>query len=211
MLVVMSAEDEARAAIVARTLEDLDAFAGYALPLIKVLDGLPASAYWGEWLDQLSALATRALRQPDRVLSVLSELAPMASVGPVTLEEVLLVLSHLLLAVAVSPPSQRYGRVFVGPVEAARGLSFEAIFVPGLAEKLFPRRIVEEPILLDAARERLKGCRNWAGPTVATCGSSPAGAWAMSTACAHTRPNWSRSRPTSSWGIAAKPWRRCNR
>jgi ATP-dependent helicase/nuclease subunit B len=89
------------------------------------------------------------------VLSVLSELAPMASVGPVTLEEVLLVLSHLLLEVAVPPPSQRYGRVFVGPVEAARGLSFEAIFVPGLAEKLFPRRIVEEPILLDAARERL--------------------------------------------------------
>jgi len=36
----------------------------------------------------------------------------------------------------------------VGPVEAARGLSFEAIFAPGLAEKLFPRRIVEEPILL---------------------------------------------------------------
>jgi hypothetical protein len=45
----------------------------------------------------------------------------------------------------------------VGPVEAARGLSFDAIFVPGLAEKLFPRRIVEDPILLDAARERLNG------------------------------------------------------
>jgi ATP-dependent helicase/nuclease subunit B len=154
-LAELADEDEAGAAIVARTLEDLDAFAGYALPLIEVLDGLPASANWGEWLDQLSALATRALRQPDRVLSVLSELAPMAWVGPVTLEEVLLVLSHLLLEVAVPPPSQRYGRVFVGPVEAARGLSFEAIFVPGLAEKLFPRRIVEEPILLDAARERL--------------------------------------------------------
>ena len=154
-LAELADEDEARAAIVARTLEDLDAFAGYALPLIEVLDGLPASAHWGEWLDQLSALATRALRQPDRVLSVLSELAPMASVGPVTLEEVLLVLSDLLLEVAVPPPAQRYGRVFVGPVEAARGLSFEAVFVPGLAEKLFPRRIVEEPILLDAAREQL--------------------------------------------------------
>jgi ATP-dependent helicase/nuclease subunit B len=148
-------EDEGRAMIVARALEDLNAFAGYALPLIEVLDGLPASAHWGEWLDQLSALATRALRQPDRVLSVLSELAPMASVGPVTLEEVLSVLSDLLLEAAVPPPAQRYGRVFVGPVEAARGLSFEAAFVPGLAEKLFPHRIVEEPMLLDAARERL--------------------------------------------------------
>ena len=154
-LAELADEDEARAAIVARTLEDLDAFAGYALPLIEVLDALPDSANWGEWLDQLSALATRALRQPDRVLSVLSELAPMASVGPVTLEEVLLVLSDLLLEVAVPPAAQRYGRVFVGPIEAARGLSFEAVFVPGLAEKLFPHRIVEEPILLDAARERL--------------------------------------------------------
>ena len=154
-LAELADEDEARAAIVARTLEDLDAFAGYTLPLIEVLDGLPASAHWGEWLDQLSALATRALRQPDRVLSVLSELAPMASIGPVTLEEVLPVLSDLLLEVAVPPPAQRYGRVFVGPIEAARGLSFEAVFVPGLAEKLFPHRIIEEPILLDAARKQL--------------------------------------------------------
>jgi ATP-dependent helicase/nuclease subunit B len=46
-------------------------------------------------------------------------------------------------------------RVFVGPVETARDVSFEAIFVPGLVEKLFPHRIVEEPILLDAARKQL--------------------------------------------------------
>jgi hypothetical protein len=79
----------------------------------------------------------------------------MASVGPVTLEEVLSVVSDLLLEVATPPPAQRYGRVFVGPVEAARGLKFEAVFVPGMAEKLFPHRIVEEPMLLDEARERL--------------------------------------------------------
>ena len=28
---------------------------------------------------------------------------------------------------------------------------------------------------------------------------------------ADTRRNWSRSRPTSSWPLAARPWRRCNR
>ena len=43
----------------------------------------------------------------------------------------------------------------MGPVEAARGLSFEVVFVPGMAEKLFPHRIVEEPMLLDEARGRL--------------------------------------------------------
>jgi ATP-dependent helicase/nuclease subunit B len=73
-----------------------------------------------------------------------------------TLEEVLLVVSDLLLEVAVPPPAQRYGKMFVGPVEAARGLSFEAVFVPGLAEKLFPHKIVEEP-LLDTMRAPIVG------------------------------------------------------
>ena len=127
----------------------------YALPLIESLDALPKSATWGEWLDHLGALATRALRQPQRVLSVLSELSPMAAVGPVTLNDVLNVISDLLLQVGVPPPAQRYGGVFVGPVEAARGMSFDAVFVPGLAERLFPRKIVEDPIILDSLRTEL--------------------------------------------------------
>ena len=55
------------------------------------------------------------------------------------------------------PPSvQRYGKIFIGPIDGARGLSFDAVFVPGLAEKMFPRKIVEEPILLDAVRARIE-------------------------------------------------------
>jgi ATP-dependent helicase/nuclease subunit B len=153
----LATEDETQAAALSRTLEDLTAFAGYAIPLIDVLDGLPASANWDEWLDRLGALATRALKQPDRVLAVLVELAPMGPVGPVVLREVLLVLERLLLEVAVPPPPQRYGKVLVAPIDAARGLSFECVFVPGLAEKMFPRKIVEEPILLDAVREQIGG------------------------------------------------------
>ena len=142
-------------------LEDLEAFADYALPLIESLDALPKSATWGEWLDHLGALATRALRQPQRVLSVLSELSPMAAVGPVTLNDVLHVISDLLLEVGVPPAAQRYGAVFVGPVEAARGMSFDAVFIPGLAERLFPRKIVEDPIILDSLRAELNaGPRN---------------------------------------------------
>jgi CRISPR/Cas system-associated exonuclease Cas4 (RecB family) len=148
-------EGDARAAFVQHTLDDLDAFAGYALPLIDTLDGLPTRSLWGDWLDHLGALATRALRYPDRVLAILSELAPLAPVGPVTLREVLLVLSRSLLEVAVPPPVQRYGHVFVAPIEAARGLSFDTVFVPGLAEKMFPGKIAEEPMLLDAARRQI--------------------------------------------------------
>jgi superfamily I DNA/RNA helicase len=153
----LAEEDETQATTLARTLEDLAVFRAYALPLIDLLDSLPQSANWGEWLDQLSALATRALKYPDRVLSVLTELAPMAPVGPVALNEVLLVLEPLLLQVAVPPISQRYGKVLVAPLGAAPGMSFEVVFVPGLAEKMFPHKIVEEPMLLDAVREQIGG------------------------------------------------------
>ncbi len=150
-------EDEAQKSALERVLNDLAAFAGYALPLIDDLDGLPAEARWEEWLDHLGALATRTLKQPDRVLAILLELAPMGHVGPVGIGEVLTVLRGVLLETASPPPVHRYGKVFVGPIDAARGLSFDAVFVPGLAEKMFPRKIVEEPILLDKLRTRIGG------------------------------------------------------
>jgi hypothetical protein len=153
----LSDDDEIEAAAITRTLDDLAAFTAYALPLIDLLDSWRDSANWGEWLDQLGDLATRTLKRPDRVLAVLAELAPIAPVGPVSLNEVVDVLGPLLLQRAVPPPPHRYGKVFIGPVEAARGLSFDAVFVPGLAERMFPRKIVEEPILLDTLREQIGG------------------------------------------------------
>lgn len=147
--------DGPTAARLRRAQSDLAALRAFALPLLDALAELPASAPWSAWLDRLSSLAKRALRRPERVLSVLAELAPMAAVGPVDLAEILLVLSRRLVELAEPPAAARYGRVFVAPVEAARGLCFDSVFVPGLAERLFPRKLEEEPILLDAARERL--------------------------------------------------------
>jgi ATP-dependent helicase/nuclease subunit B len=151
----LSAEAETEALAVTRMLSDLSAFTAYALPLIDLLDGWPSFAKWGEWLDQLGDLATRALKNPERVLAVLAELAPIAPVGPVSLSEIAAVLGPLLLERTVPPLQQRYGKVFVGPIEAARGLGFDTVFVPGLAERMFPSKIVEEPILLDFIREQI--------------------------------------------------------
>jgi len=138
-----------------RARRDLESLRDFALPLVDALAALPSRASWGEWIDALSALASRALRQPDRVQAVLAELAPMAEVGPIDLHEVLLVLTPRLQSAAAPPPGARYGKVFVATPEAARGLAFDRVFVPGLAEKLFPRKIGEEPILLDRQREAL--------------------------------------------------------
>jgi CRISPR/Cas system-associated exonuclease Cas4 (RecB family) len=131
----------------------LDGLREYALPLLEDLRAMPRSAPWGDWLDRLGALATRALRHPARVLSVLSELAPMADVGPVDLGEVRIVLERRLTEVVVPPSERRFGRVYVASTDEARGLVFDVVFVPGLAEKLFPQKVIEDPILPDRVRK----------------------------------------------------------
>ncbi|MFT3775568.1 MAG: PD-(D/E)XK nuclease family protein [Minicystis sp.] len=154
----LSSLDDAAEAIavrVRRSLADLGALRRFALPLLRALAALPERATWGDWIEHLGALATRALRRPDRVLSVLAELSPMAAVGPVDLAEVRLVLGRRLTELVVMPEERAAGHLFVAPVEAARGLSFDVVFVPGVAERLFPQKVGEEPILRDRARRKL--------------------------------------------------------
>ncbi len=127
----------------------------YALPLLSELSELPAEARWESWLAALTRLATRSLRRPGNVLAALSELGPMGPLGPVKLDEVLRVLTHRLSEVSEPPPANRYGCVFIGPIDAARGLVFDVVFVPGMAERVFPPKIGEDPILLDEMRHRL--------------------------------------------------------
>lgn len=146
---------EAIAARVRKSLDDLEALRRFALPLLRDLGALPARALWGRWIELLGALSARALKRPDRVLSVLAELGPMADVGPVDLAEVRLVLSRRLTELVVMPEERAAGRIFVAPIEAARGLSFDVVFVPGVAEKLFPQKVGEEPILRDRERARI--------------------------------------------------------
>lgn len=138
-----------------RTVSELDQLQAFALPLLQELVVLPDSASWGEWLRRLAALATRAVRHPERVLELLAALQPMGDVGPVDLAEVRMVLARRLTDLVERPAGRRFGRLFVGPPEAARGRSFAVVFVPGLAERLFPRKLVEDPILLDSERARL--------------------------------------------------------
>jgi ATP-dependent helicase/nuclease subunit B len=151
----LAPDDDAHAERLRRTRLELAQLSRFALPLLGALASFPAAAKWGDWLDRLSALATSALRRPDRVLSVLAELAPMAQVGPVELGEVVLVLGRRLTELVVLPRGRSAGHVFVAPIEAARGLSFDVVFVPGLAEKIFPQKVVEDPILRDEERRKL--------------------------------------------------------
>jgi CRISPR/Cas system-associated exonuclease Cas4 (RecB family) len=147
---------EAERAHLERQIERLGHLERFALPLVAMLDALPRRAVWGEWLERLAELAGTALRRPEPVLAALAELEPMEEVGPVDLDEVAGALSERLRFLRTEPPARRYGQVFVATIEEARGRTFEAVFVPGLAEGLFPRRAMEDPLLLDAHRRNVK-------------------------------------------------------
>ncbi|HKY09889.1 MAG TPA: PD-(D/E)XK nuclease family protein, partial [Candidatus Binatia bacterium] len=125
---------------------------GFALPLIEEMSAWPKEGAWGDWLGLLEELAPRVLRRAELVLRILADLRPMAAVGPVTLAEVRDVLADRLGALEVEPPAQRYGRVLVCNPNQVRGRVFRAAFVPGLAERLFPQKLREDPLLLDDLR-----------------------------------------------------------
>ena len=154
-VVALDADGDPASEIFERRLKAVRKLRAYALPLIQALADLPESAAWGQWLTALDELATRALADPTRVRELLSELSPMRDVGPVTLEEIQLVLGRSLTDLLVPPSGSPAGKVFVGTTEEARGLCFDVVFIPGLAEKSFPQKVVEDPLLLDTARQRL--------------------------------------------------------
>jgi ATP-dependent helicase/nuclease subunit B len=147
--------ESARIARYQRDLRNLVHLRQFALPIVDELASWPERATWGEWLERFDALATRALRRPERVRKTLADLRPMADVGPVTLEEARDVLHDRLVTLDWEPPARRYGRVFVGTPLQARGRAFRVVFVPGLAERVVPQRPREDPLLLDEIRRAL--------------------------------------------------------
>ena len=144
-------EDSPKALRIHRDLQSLKHLRGFALPIIETLAAWPSRATWGAWLQHFAELAPRVLRQPgrDHVLSALKQLDPMAAIGPIALAEARAVLADTLRNFQARPPRSRYGRVFVGSPQQARGRTFRVVFVAGLAERMFPQRPHEDPMLLD--------------------------------------------------------------
>jgi CRISPR/Cas system-associated exonuclease Cas4 (RecB family) len=148
-------DDSPRAAAIRRDLENLAHLRAFALPIVDELAAWPDRARWTDWLARLEALVPRVLREPVHVLRVLAELRPLGEIGPVTLREVRDVLSERLRSTSVEPPAYPYGRVAVGSPDRVRGRTFRVVFTPGLAERMFPQRLRDDPLLDDADRARV--------------------------------------------------------
>src|SRR5215468_4957372 len=149
--------DSPRIAGLERERQNLTHLRTFALPLIEEMSAWPEQAPWGDRIQHLENFAPQVLRHPEFVLRVLADLRPMAAVGPVTLVEVRDVLADRLAALEVEPPTHRYGRVFICSPDQVRGRVFRVVFVPGLAERMFPQKLREDPLLLDDLRREIGG------------------------------------------------------
>ena len=147
--------DSPRITRLERERQNLLHLSAFALPLIEEMSAWPKQATWGDWIHRLEEFAPQVLRRPEFVLRVLADLRPMAAVGPVSLAEVRDVLADRLAAVEVEPPAYRYSRVFVCSADQVRGRAFRVAFVPGLAERLVPQKLREDPLLLDDLRREI--------------------------------------------------------
>ena len=147
-------DDEARDFLAAR-IQAVENLTRAALPIVARLDALPKRALWGEWIAALTDLAKFALSEPEHTIELIEELEPMTEIGPVSLAEVLLVLGARLNSLATAPKESRFGKVWLGSVEEARGMALRCVFVPGVNEGLFPRPPAEDPLLLHAQRNEL--------------------------------------------------------
>lgn len=173
--------EDALAEGIRRDIAALEALRDFARPILAALAALPGGpddpkghtnqaspanqvptashashATWGDWIAGLEDVARRAIRHPERVLALLAELRPMEHTGPVDVTDVRLVLERHLLRLARPETGRRFGRVYVATIPEARGLAFDVVFVPGLAEKIFPQKVSGDPLLLDDKRRALE-------------------------------------------------------
>lgn len=147
--------DSPRLRALERDRDQLGHLESFALPVVAAIDTWRTPRTWAGWLEAFTMLVPRVLRQPARVARVLAEMAPLGAVGPVRLREVRDVLTPRLLTLTHEPPRRRQGQVFIGTPQSARGRTFAVVFVPGMAERIFPQRLREDALLLDARRAAL--------------------------------------------------------
>jgi CRISPR/Cas system-associated exonuclease Cas4 (RecB family) len=146
---------EAQDPAIERRVATIDNLGEVALPIIDRLAELPRRALWRDWIEVLTDLAESTLREPDRVIELLEELEPMGDIGPIELRDVLLVIGPPLNTLRARPQDARYGKVWIGGIDEARGMSFRHVYVPGLNEGLFPRPPAEDPLLWQSQLDAL--------------------------------------------------------
>jgi hypothetical protein len=147
--------DDERDPVLQRELRPAAQWSARLLEATERLAREPES--WAGWAAELARqVADWVAPGADRD-GVALALAPLAELDGVLAPS--LTAAHdtveALLAEAGPGEGQLGSAPSVSELGAARGLTFDRVIVPGLVERAFPRRARQDPVLLDAERERL--------------------------------------------------------
>ncbi len=130
--------------------------------LKRLFDGLETVAAQPTWLARMAALtglyrALIVIDEPaEAALGALDTLSGLDALGePPTPERFRARVRDLLADARPAIGAFERNEPAVVSLMAARGVPFDLVIVPGLVEKSFPQPAQQDPILLDAERERL--------------------------------------------------------
>lgn len=129
--------------------------------LFEDFSAFPQNASWTEFTEKSKALLEKYIQPDDEsreifetIVESLDTFKLFDSYNPTTTKERFLD-EALNLFDGLSLDNRVVNGVWALDAMAARALSFKAVFVIGLNEKMFPRLILEDPFISDDVRERL--------------------------------------------------------
>ena len=140
-------------------LAPLEALIPLVAAVVGPLSRVRARATVTEHIDLLTGVFEDVTRASEERALVLSAASGMRALAPVAGKVSFTYFLELLRAHLDAPGAREEKFGTGGPtvvnLMAARGLSFPTVILPGLVEKQFPAAHRQDPILLDAERERL--------------------------------------------------------
>jgi len=140
-------------------IREAESFHGFLRDFFTALDRFPRKSSWQEMVTAcLLLLESYFSANGDReaVAETLQSLVSLDSLGlEVQVRQFKEILSQALEEKTLSQGSFQRGGVCVSDLMPARGLSFRAVFIPGLVERSFPASPRQDPLLLDAERQAM--------------------------------------------------------
>ncbi len=146
----------------AERAETLDAARGVDALMRRIAEARESfrgASSWSAFAEKVSALVGELFRESEDTEAVRRAIDALAGLdaveAPATFEAFLGLAESALAARAF--PTGRFGGegVNVLSFEQARGLSFKAVFIPGLAERMFPSTIRQDPLMNDRERREM--------------------------------------------------------
>jgi ATP-dependent helicase/DNAse subunit B len=138
---------------------DAERFHGFLKDFFPALERFPRNSTWQEMVKACLFLLEsyfEANGDCEEIGDALRSLVSLDSLGlEVEVRQFKEVLTEALQEKTLAHGAFQRGGVCVSDLMPARGLSFRAVFIPGLVERSFPASPRQDPLLLDAERQAM--------------------------------------------------------